>query len=768
MPEDNASPQHRQVGFEYIKSRLARALLTGLQDHDEATRNRAKEKAAKWLAALHTILDGGSRFGSRTPIRGIPAWVTLEVLTGGFATENFPAGGELQQHEIELLSKVGTIEPGREREAINTWYLTEAGLNELNKLLDSNCYKVTYPEEGALLSIAYLMRHGRIDAARNVITTLAPFMHKLRFFPRTSSLPRKQDDTIFLRDVAATIDDVSSVKVNEHLTAQKEAVTVWAVHHDRVVALFLETLVDGRPGGTFTADWRKRARRLQREYNNLRSTHKLGGKAHKTGGHASQLREFMMKAADTPQLINNADLKRIQHILTCFVNKRGVPGSRQHLEYRKRQAADVSAATHRELAGAVVQRLELYDPTDGLKSTDKVLKNISSEESDYFNLPAGSPVPDSIKRKVNRCRRGTMEDLVSDGIIPSTELVAAKLPLLTADIRARGFADRALQDLYAAIYRSFRRRRSLLLLNLQSQVKIDELPWIAAIEEFRTEDMASAAAAMAKLKDTVKLALNAFPHTTLPNKFLRELRALSQSAGAQIPFVDELAADIFTGTFTFNFVKAAHLAAELLQDSLYARYYDIDYQEVLRIDVPTEPKASSNSRVPSSSAAFTALCRRRAKTNGGNMRAMNGMILEQQQIVTSQNLAGLFVQLNMFADLQDHLPDMARRCFIWICRRLQMKQTRVHARLIAIKNSAYAWRHMLFYLSLLETSTLAEFCHWMRQHLQKQRAEFQVLFHPAVNELLLLVAGQQTFECNSDQIANRIFLGWSDTRHWLM
>lgn len=66
------------------------------------------------------------------------------------------------------------------------------------------------------------------------------------------------------------------------------------------------------------------------------------------------------------------------------------------------------------------------------------------------------------------------------------------------------------------------------------------------------------------------------------------------------------------------------------------------------------------------------------------------MIIEQQQILTTQNLAALFAGLNLPDALRGQLGEMAKQCFRWICRRQQMKVGNWHARLIMLKNTAYA------------------------------------------------------------------------------
>src|SRR5690606_5868728 len=152
--------------------------------------------------------------------------------------------------------------------------------------------------------------------------------------------------------------------------------------------------------------------------------------------------------------------------------------------------------------------------------------------------------------------------------------------------RAAGITDPLLRQLDAAIYRSFRRRRSLLLLDLQSQVRIEELPWVAAMEVFRAKNLSTRELARQTLQEVTRLALASFPHALVPNKLLQELRALVVQAKLDIPLVDELAADIFMGEFSGKFVRAAKQAAQLMSGTLYQTYYGIDYGQVLQLREP--------------------------------------------------------------------------------------------------------------------------------------------------------------------------------------
>jgi hypothetical protein len=356
--------------------------------------------------------------------------------------------------------------------------------------------------------------------------------------------------------------------------------------------------------------------------------------------------------------------------------------------------------------------------------------------------------------------------------------LARLLPQITSGIRAAGISDPSLRRLYAAIYRAFRRRRSLLLLNLESQVRIEELPWVSAIDRFRSENLSARDSAQQTFEEIALLTIRSFPPAILLNKLISELRALAKTAEMDVPLVNEVATDIFMGEFSLPFHQATNIAADLLSDSLYARYYGVDYGEVRKIEF----KRASNTTVMDESWSgllglkqrtskpqpFAQLCADRAGVELGRWDpAANGMIIEQQQIITTQNLATLFLLSHLADALRPQLADMARECFMWICRRQQMKIDLRHARLVMMKNTAYAWRQMIFYLSLLPAAEVAGFLAWAEEHLENQRPEFRDRFRPALNGLLLVVEGGSLDRRSEKKGDARRFLGWSQEQHWL-
>ncbi len=342
--------------------------------------------------------------------------------------------------------------------------------------------------------------------------------------------------------------------------------------------------------------------------------------------------------------------------------------------------------------------------------------------------------------------------------------MAEVLPQLTAGLHGLGIEDRSLRQLYSAVYLAFRRRRSLLLLNLESQVRIEELPWVSAIDQFRSKNMAEAAASRQALEQIVLLALEFFPQAILPNRLISELDALASRAALDIPLVEELATDIFMGQFAPKFSHATTLACKLLSGSLYAAYYQIDTAQIVSL-----LDAASARRGWRTLDEFAQLCASRAGVAIGSGRpAINGMIVEQQQILTTQNLAALIGGLDLQAALQDRLAGMAQTCFKWICSRNQMQVNDWHARLILVKNSAYAWRQMIFFLSLLPKEELQAFLDWADQHYGQQSPAFQSRFRPAFEGLRTVATTLLANPASTPPNPVQPFLGWSDGRHWLM
>ncbi len=251
-----------------------------------------------------------------------------------------------------------------------------------------------------------------------------------------------------------------------------------------------------------------------------------------------------------------------------------------------------------------------------------------------------------------------------------------------------------------------------------------------------------------------------FPATILPNPLVRELDVLAREAGLELPFVEELAADIFMGAFSAKFLHAAQLAADLLEGSLYERYYGIDYGVVRRID----DVAKRRRFFARTSETFASLCAARAvgPANRWSVSA-NGMVIEQSQILTTHNLATLVQPVGVAPT--PGWPELARRSFraVWQL----VSRVRNNPRpLGTIKDAAYAWRQTLLYLALTSHDDQAAFVAWAREQVRAQPASTTERLAPVVAGLEHVLVGG-TFDADGVAGDARRFLGWAVGGHWM-
>jgi hypothetical protein len=759
------------VNSGYAAFQWAKALVTANSHVDESARRRGEVRSMAWETVLKNILNGSVAYGSRTPVHGAPAWSTLEVVKGGFATGNLLAGGPLLDFERQAAKRLGFEIRGDDRRDLNAWHLTEDGIAHLQEMLRSGHFEIDLPEEGALLTIAWLAGNGHSMAARNLAEIIAPHFARLRFYPKPGSTADKPTTMIHLQDVATTIDNLRRILPNPRILAYKEAVVVWIPLYDRIVALFLETVENSCPCQRYPDDWAARAHALLQEYTELRKSHKRCGKMERAKEHAAQLRLYLDRCASDLKSLSGRDVARIRTILECYIAKHGEPGSARFIDSRHRQADSVRKSLWFTIAGIVIERLEKLPSYDGIEAPDMPLMPSTHSESVRHGVTEETAIPAPIKKKVMLSLHAPVVELVDYGIIKSAEMLARCLPQMTSGIHAQGFDDPELRTLYAAVDRAFRRRRSLLLLNLEKQVQIEELPWVAFLENLRRFDMTSRNLACETFREITAQTLLHFPQAIIPNKLIQEMRALAKSAEIDISLVEELATDIFMREFSPKFLEAAHLAADLLQNSLYSTYYAIDYANVRRIPETIRPSMKSSFwTIPTESkTGFGALCISRAGVSPTDWSpAVNGMIIEQQQIITTQNLAALVVRLDLLDRLRGSLGQMVRHCFDWIVIQQRHQFADWHTELKLIKNSAYAWRQMIFFLSLMNQAEVNEFLQWSDDWLNSKSPDFRDRFAPAMSGLRFASMGV-TVEAAPRSVGEvRRFLGWTNGKHWLM
>ncbi|MFJ4687750.1 hypothetical protein [Streptomyces sp. NPDC088789] len=783
---EHADQQHTvQVNPGYGYGQLARALETARTHPDADTRRRAEEKGRTWRSVLAGMADGRLLIGSRTPVTGLPAWVTPEMVRGGFATGEPCAGGPLQRYEAEAARRVGVPE---ERAALFAHCLTEDGLAHLGALLDSGRYEVTVPEEAALLTVAWLARAEQVDAALDLVAELAPFAERLRFTPRPSTRPAPDAGSVHRSTVGQASRAFAARRPNPAVESQREALTVWAPFADEMLAHWLETAHDDRPVLTRAPDedWLRRGAALLTRYRALAARHTYCTKHLKPRENLGILRRALEETV-AGRVLEPRLRGLLRSAVAGMVARRGVPGSAGHSALRHAQAVQAALPSHHALAGLLRQRLDGLPQDQGVPEVEPLLAPVTQEEALRARVPAGATIPASLRKPLESALSAPLATLVERGVVPSAEVLAELVPQLVAATTARAYPDAALRTLAAANYRAFRNRRSLLLLHLERQVRAEELPWVRAVADERERRGASAGEVSAQaLRQLAELAVQAFPGTILPNPLVRELSVLAGAADLGAPLVEELAADIFMGTFSPKFMTAARLAAEQLSGTLYERYYAIDYRTVRNLAIE-EAATSRTTRKREgygyrTSPGFARLCRERAEACSlGSLAprpadaakdapkrrlradhwstAGNGMIVEQAQILTTHNLAALTTRAGVAPPAG--WPDLARRAFTTVCR-LTARLEGNPRPLSTIKDTAYAWRQMIYYLSLSTDQDLRSTLTWLTSESHRHAPHVTHRLAPALTGLHQCVKGR-----GPDEGEGRSLLGWSTNGHWL-
>jgi hypothetical protein len=363
MPEEEDKTPSINPG--YPLAQLLKA-ITG------AGKDNAK-RIKQWQQVLAGLFDGSLSFGSRTPVANAPAWVTLEVAHGGFATGNLAASGPLAPHELEKLAKLKQssqevqvqspiTEDATVRSALNLYYLSEMGQPELMSMITSGCYRVYVPEEAALLLAAWLTNQNEDERSAKLVETILPFFDKLRFYPVPHGRPARVGAGIYLQTAGETVVQLRSKRPQKSVQRMRESIQVWTPLYDRIVALFLETVEGALPyfetdsnqqllrgpkgqpivsGGwpcrQFSEDWTARCHELLSDYDTACSVNTLCKKHRGRRENFARLREYLKKIVNTSESLTSSDVGMIRKILASYVSKHGAPGSDRLCRVRSAQ-----------------------------------------------------------------------------------------------------------------------------------------------------------------------------------------------------------------------------------------------------------------------------------------------------------------------------------------------------------------------------------------------------------------------------------------------
>lgn len=769
MDSDPRSDERTAASPIYALGRLQRAIKTAANHPDPETRRRAEAKALAWEAVLSGMATGTLDVGSRTPVANTPAWVTLEVAHGGFATGRCVAEGPLDDDERRRLAQLPQRE-GSDRARLNTWYLTDEGLAHLSAMLDSGRYTVDVPEHGALLVAAWLVDNGRDALALDLVAELYPLIDRLRFYPLDTDRSPASGAVVHVQSAGDVSSQLARVRVPHQVAAMNESIQTWLPLYDRLVALWLDTVEDDWPCRSWPDDWVERRTAWLADFEAAGNDAPLCRDHRKPRSTMFILRDALERCEVNSSVLTGRDVGRIRMALRRSVDRWGEPASQQRTALRSKQREWAARPTHKQVADVLVERLARHQQQSGIADLDPIVAPVHLTEP----VDQDVAVPDSFVRKVERALEAPIEELIERRVVPSSEVLADVLPQITSHVAAGAFDDAKLRELYARIYAAFRRRRSLLLLNLEHQVQINELPWVKAIQPFRQRRADTRVKAKDTLTHATLLALSSFPQTILPNPLVSELTALAKQAELDIPFVEEVAADIFMGTFTLKWREAAAVASDVMAGTLYAHYYDLP--PLSEWPPLNDRTAGLAERVKTrwgkkTAADFARVCSERSReaaVGGGSSVARNGTVIEQSQILTTHNLVPLVDRLSIADRVADAGAEWAQAAFAWVVKEQNTRYDSWRSQLQMLKNTAYAFRQGLFFLSFVDPAAQRRVVADLRAKAAAEAADWQGRFAPVLDGLDAVLEGHRFNAAGRMPATGRRLLGWSVGRHWLL
>lgn len=670
----------------YAWGQFRKAQSTAVSSSDPDVKARAEQRGKSWLRVVAGMATGRIRVGSPTPVRGFPEWLTPEIVRGGFATGAAAAAGPLELDEIALVERL-ELEHGRAH--LFDWFLSDEGLQKLDAWLESGLYRLDLPEHGAFLSVAMLLQQGRADDASELVCALEPWARHVRFWPYDLTEPEAPGVHVATLPVVSA--RLGRKRPQRQVEAERETLSVWNPFTDKVLNHWWATRSsEGTLGAAFPPDWINEAKKLLAEYQRLAAENTL------TKRHADPKENLQILLTGLYACMagepDPRTMGRVRVAVANMVAKRGEPGTAHLAELRDAQVATAARPSHAALAHDAATRLIATGRYGAVEDPVALLRGTPAEALH------------SVRTITRQATQAPLPVLLQQGIIRSAEMLAELAPQLTAEAVASRYADASAGLLAKRTYRAFANRRSALLLNHQSQVTVHALPWFNLLEHTGVPEHKQALA-HAQAVDLATLALRHFPGTPIPNSLIRELTALFGLTAKDVPLTYELASDIFMGSFSPVFLRAAQEAATMVGNTLYARYYGIDYGRILTMgtaqEIPSWAGRTPRIAVPE----FDTLVRSRAgitRTRWGNDVVTNGKAIEQAQILTTQNLAVL-VKAGIALDW----ATQARQA--WSATKNHLAKAAGPKSLHHRKNAAHAWRQTVFYLSLSPIEQAAAF-----------------------------------------------------------
>lgn len=379
--------------------------------------------------------------------------------------------------------------------------------------------------------------------------------------------------------------------------------------------------------------------------------------------------EYTDREFDLHSFVGAKQAEFVRTTVFNAVKKYGLPGTPQY----KKRFGPIDEAMNRiteriAYISDLIDRLQESGPSPVGVSSEVMAKILGDlQESSSFYRGEVKMILD----------RATLKPLGESASSPAllAELCTPMMTTVALGEPQEGEPD-FLRDILVRTMQAFMTRRSIMLLDMDGQVRASEVPWIGVLQRVLKIDEQSRASREKGLAWLLGMSIDAFPHCMVPNETLRLVR----ECNPEIPVLEELAVDIFTGHLVPKFGRTCELAAERMgTDSVYCCYYG-DYLSQLW----GRPKIPSADLVEWAGQGLDA----------GMYTVRNAMLLERVRVATCFNM---LLATSVLSDDFDW-RGAALKTWTFIVR-LGMTEREPCLLRSDIRKLVQAWNLFLFYVS---------------------------------------------------------------------
>lgn len=618
----------------------------------------SQQKKKDSVDALNGALEGKFIHGTRNPDINYPTWITKRVAPGGFYAG---AKYELKEGEnnITILN-----EP-------------EEMLKYAN-MIEYISHNLNGPEPLMIPTIAYLENNGKIKEANTLKELIRPYINNIRFYPITEEIMKTKKkpnvfaslETIYQFTKWCNDTYISKLKDEENL------INMFKKKNDfknDLINLFRETIIivdkSEWPMQKVSQEWLEKAHQLY----NANKWYLYDSFKRKRGSLYnlwSILQNIIpQQRIETEFPITRITGKEVRWIkIYLEANKNLKYYNIEHLQSKQQEAQNLL----KYLTSINEQHLEKMHYEE-IKEKYKDVEHVVFE-------------------KLNKCVLYSLEELKELGYIPSSETFVELAQPMEAFLQTIDFdfkEDITVEEhLKYLLYKSFKNMRSLLLLNLESQLKINEIPQYNVLcKVYKRDSKSSNSLILSKL--LLSYYTEWFPGDIMPNRVVKMFYNLLKSEDKNLGLCEEIACDIFQRRFGEKYDTSLNIAKNNMINTLYSEYFELD-------DIYKNPLN------------LTGLSLTLKEKYYGNNNAYwtnsNGQQIHASMVLTTHNLT----QLDRFLDNLDVLKVLRNITF----KLLNLLGNNTIASLDC-SQIGHCWRNFMYYVSKCSMCDISKYLNWI-------------------------------------------------------